>query len=79
MKEDFEVQIAIKPGIYTTSDGAEYIVKDTAKNIENLEDYVVLQSLSNGKTMVCHVDSFLAPMVGDDESLITKFKVKRLF
>lgn len=79
MKEDFDVQISLKSGICLDPDGNRYIIQNTVKNLEDLENYVILQSLESGKTFVCPINYFLSPSLGEDESLTTKFKIERVF
>lgn len=79
MKEDFDVQISIRKGLCSDVKGNRYIIQETVKNLENLEDYVVLQSIESGKTFVCPSSYFLSPRLNEDESLTTRFKIERIF
>ena len=80
MREDFEVQINIRPGIYQDEKGNEYLLIEVAKNISNYSDYVILKSLESGKTFICPADFFVSlSLDAETEELKTRFRIKRLF
>lgn len=79
MKEDFEININLRKGIYLDKYGAEYELKKIVKNLETLQDMVVLKSLSTSNIFTCSIEYFTSPYLNEDEDLLPLFRVKKLF
>jgi hypothetical protein len=79
MREDFYISINLRKGIYVDRNGRQYILKEIVKNIENFEDYVVLTSIDDGNTYICSIEHFVSPFVDEDENLVSRFRMKKLF
>lgn len=79
MKEDFEINIKLRKGIYLDRYGNEYELQMMVKDLETLQDTVVLKSLSTGNIFVCSAEYFTSPYINEDEDLLPNFRVKELF
>lgn len=79
MREDFEINIRLRKGIYLDKYGNEYELQRTVKNLETLQDTVILKSLSTDNVFTCSVEYFTSPYLNEDEDLLPLFRVKELY
>lgn len=79
MREDFEINIRLRKGIYLDRYGTEYELLNVVKNLETLQDMAILKSLSTDNVFTCSVEYFTSPYLNEDEDLLPLFRVKELF
>lgn len=79
MREDFEINIRLRKGIYLDRYGSEYELLSVIKDLESLRDMTLLKSLSTGNIFTCSVEYFTSPYLNEDEDLLPLFRVKKLF
>jgi len=79
MIEDFEINIKLSKGIYLDRYGNEYELLQAVKNLETLQDMIILKSLSTKNMFTCSVEYFTSPYINEDEDLLPLFRVKELF
>lgn len=79
MREDFEINITLRKGIYLDKYGNEYQLLRVVKNLETLQDMTILKSLSTDNVFTCSVEYFTSPYLNEDEDLLPLFRVKELF
>ena len=79
MREDFEINIRLRKGIYLDRYGNEYELLNVIKDLESLRDMALLKSLSTDNVFTCSVEYFTSPYINEDEDLLPLFRVKKLF
>lgn len=77
MREDFEISIVIKKGIYLDVFGKEYRMDRTIRNIETNTLNVILIDLETKEEITCSVEHFTSPFLTADEELLTRFRIKK--